>query len=422
MRTLDPLFAPRAVAVVGAGERPGSLGRVVLDHLRTFDGAVYPLHPRLREVDGRRAFARASELPEPPDLAVLAVAAERVPEAAAGLLARGARVLLVLAAGYSETGTAAGREREQALADACRGVGARLVGPNAMGFHLAHDLLRLDAGFSRAPAAPGPVAVISQSGSVAEWFMLRLRERGIGPALTASVGTRADVTDTELLEEIPSRLPGVDRVLVYAERIEPPLADALLAFPGRVVLLPGGPVPATIAPLATAGLEPALARLVDGAVPRRPGPAPRVGPCLAVHVVTNAGGPAVLALRELARAGIALAPAPPGIDALLPPTAPRGAPLDLLADADPDRFRAVLAALPAGEPRLVLFFHPVLTDGDAVVDALLEELPGNAAPTAMVWMGGDEEPFRARLRRAGLLVAETPEEGARGLTRLLAET
>ena len=247
------------------------------------------------------------------------------------------------------------------------------------------------------------------------------RGAGAGPALTASVGNNADVTDTELLAELPRRLPGVDRVLVYAERMDETHVRALTAFPGRVVLLPGGPVPPALARFTAPGLEAALARLVDGVEGPREVPIPRVVPGPATHVMTNAGGPAVLAVHELARAGIPLAPAPPGIEELLPPIAPRGVPLDLLADAGPDRFRAVLAALPPDEPRLVLFFHPVLTDGNAVVDALLDGLARSAAPTVVVWMGGEEEPFRDRMRAAGLGVAETPEEGARRLARLLTE-
>ncbi len=195
LRSLQPLLRPASVAVIGASRRAHSVGRAVHERLLSggFHGPVYPVNPHADEVSGVPCHRSVHELPEPPDLAVLAVPAGQVPAVAQECGARGVRALLVLTAGLDA-------EQGAALLDACRQHGMRLVGPNCLGIANTDPEVRLDATFGARAPLPGTAGVAVQSGGVGIAVLEHLGRLGIGISSFVSLGDKYDVSGNDLLQ------------------------------------------------------------------------------------------------------------------------------------------------------------------------------------------------------------------------------
>ncbi len=446
-RDLRPLFFPKSVAVVGASSRPSSLAGAVLRNLVAgrFPGTVQVVHPKESEVHGVRAVAGLEDLDPAPEMAVIGVAPDKAEAAILHLLERGTRAFVLLTAGFGETGPE-GRARELSLAARCRERGAVLMGSNCMGLHCVTETYRLDASFSRVTPAPGHVALISQSGSIGEWLFLRMTERRIGAAFYASAGNMADLTVPDLLEGVASLLPGVEQVLLYLETIPPAarLREAAAALrPGvRLMVVRGGTTGSgsravgghTGALAAEPALSEALMRGIDAeeiysltetmdlieVIDRLGAPRGR-----RVALVTNAGGPAVLAADELARMGIELGEISGGLQAemrtALPMAAVTANPVDLLASAGPEEYRHALQLLSrSGEldALLPMFMHPIVTDAHAVARVFAEVLAGAPVPSVPCFMVAPvDDAATETIRDAGLPVIGEPNRAARALAR-----
>ena len=193
---LDRLFAPRSVALVGASPREGSLGRTVLANLRQagFAGPIHPVNPRYAEIDGLACVARIEDLPEAPDLAVIATPPETVPGLVAAAAGKGVAVAIVLTAGL---GAGPGSLADEARL-AARRHGLRLVGPNGLG--VMAPAARLNATFAAKPAARGDLALVSQSGAVAAGLVEWAAERHVGFSAVVSLGDRIDVDFGDCLD------------------------------------------------------------------------------------------------------------------------------------------------------------------------------------------------------------------------------
>ncbi len=446
-RDLKPLLFPRSAAVVGASERPGSLPGAVLKSLLAggFAGPVYPVHPRAGTVFGARAWPDLRALPEAPELAVIGVAPEAAESAIRELLERGTRAFVLLTAGFGELGPE-GRAREEALAAACREAGAVLMGSNCMGLHTVTPSYRFDGSFSRVLPAPGRIALICQSGSIGEWLMLRFTERRLGAAFFASVGNMADLTVPDFMEGVAEHLPQVEQVLLYLETI--PRADRLREAaaalrPGtRLIVVRGGTTGsgrrAVGGHTGAVAAEPALAEALLGAVDAVDVPSlvdavdllecgDRLGIARGgrVAVVTNAGGPAVLATDELARNGVELPVLSDRLRARLagglPAAAVTANPVDMLASAGPEAYRDVLTTLAASDEidaLLPIFMHPIVTDAAEVASVFAAVLPGAKAAAVPCWMAAPEAAATGEaLRDAGLPVLTEPNRAARALAR-----
>ncbi|HEX5136476.1 MAG TPA: CoA-binding protein, partial [Planctomycetota bacterium] len=169
MKGLDRLFRPRAVAVVGASRTDGSIGREILRNLVDggFEGKVFPVNPHADVVHSIKCFPRVSAIPDPVDLAVVAVKKDLVPAAIDDCVKKGVGAAVVITAGFKEVGEE-GAEREAAILETARRHGMRVVGPNCMGIQNTLPGARLNASFSRSFPHAGPVAVASQSGAMGE--------------------------------------------------------------------------------------------------------------------------------------------------------------------------------------------------------------------------------------------------------------
>jgi Acyl-CoA synthetase (NDP forming) len=221
---LNPIFLPRSVAVVGATEREGSVGRTVLWNLisHPFGGTVYPVNPKRHQVLGIRAYERLSALPEPVDLAIIAIPAAGVPKVVQECVEAGVKGAIVLSAGFKETGPA-GWELEkqiQQTIQSCQRDGVlgklRLIGPNCLGIQNPHT--GLNATFAAQMARPGNVGFISQSGalctSILDWSL----QENVGFSAFISLGSMLDVGWGDLIDYLGED-PHTHSIVLYMESI-----------------------------------------------------------------------------------------------------------------------------------------------------------------------------------------------------------
>ncbi|WP_425320116.1 acetate--CoA ligase family protein [Phormidium tenue] len=361
---LDPIFAPRSVAVIGATERSGSVGRTVLWNLirHPFGGTVYPINPKRRNVLGVQAFDRIQSLPEVVDLAIIAIPAPGVPAVVQDCVAAGVKGAIILSAGFKEIG-AEGVELERQIKAIAAGR-LRLIGPNCLG--IQNPLTGLNATFASHLARQGNVGFISQSGalctSILDWS---LREN-VGFSAFISLGSMLDVGWGDLIDYLGDD-PHTHSIVIYMESIGDARsflsAAREVALSKPIIVIKAGRTQAAAQAAAShtgaltgsdAVLDAAFRRcgvlrvdhideLFDTAEVLAKQPRPR-GPRLSI--ITNAGGPGVLATDALIRAGGTLAElSAASLDALngaLPSHWSHGNPIDILGDAEPARFAQAL--------------------------------------------------------------------------------
>ncbi|MFF8606337.1 GNAT family N-acetyltransferase [Streptomyces sp. NPDC015346] len=394
-RSVQRLLAPGSVAVIGAGRTPGGVGRTVLRNLLDagYTGRTYAVNRALDEgtdsLDGVPAFRSVGAIGEPVDLAVVAVPAERVPEAVADCGEHGVRGLVVLSAGYAESG-AEGRERQRELVRQARSYGMRIIGPNAFGIINTTSDVRLNASLAPQMPTAGRIGLFTQSGAIGIALLAGLHRRGAGLSSFISAGNRADVSGNDLLQHWYDD-PETDVVLLYLESIGNPRKFTRLAR-------------------RTAAVKPVVvvkgARHSGSAPPGHRVPVTRIPHATVSALLRQAGVIRVDTVTELVDAGLLLAgqplPAGPRIailgnseslglltyDACLTEGLRPLRPLDLTTGASPADFRAALAA------------------------ALVDETCDAVVVTAIPWVGengavesGDGEVLAAFLREA---VASAP--------------
>ena len=422
-RVLGTFFAPEGIAVFGASGVAGTLGRAVMDNLRGYAGPVVPVAAGEGGAlaDGVRGSRPAV------DLAVIATPAEEVPEAIRQCGIAGVQAAIVLSPGFRECG-AGGAELERRVLAAARPGGVRILGPNCLGVMAPHQ--GLNATFARTIAQPGGVAFVSQSGAfctaVLDWS---LRDH-VGLSALVSVGSMIDVGWGELITSLGDD-PHTRSILIYMESIGD--ARAFLsaarevAFSKPVIVVKAGRTEGGARAAAShtgaltgsdAVMDAAFRRagvlrvdtiedLFDMAevLAKQPRPHGR-----RLGIVTNAGGPAALAADALVRAGGELAPLQPETLAALEPVLPaawsRGNPVDLMADADAERYaQAVTMLLRDGttDGVLVVLTPQAMSDPAGTAERVRQVVAGAAKPVLASWMGGEGVAAGERiLNRAGI--------------------
>lgn len=447
---LSTLLRPRSVAVIGASRREGSLGREILKNLIAFgfQGPVYPVHPEAGHVLSIRAWPSIAAIPDAVDLAVIAVPASDVPRIIEECAAAGVKAVVVITAGFREVGPA-GQAVEARIREVVRAHGMRMVGPNCMGVINADPAIRLDASFSATLPLAGGAAFASQSGALGEVVLATARSVGLGISQFVSLGNKADVSGNDLLAFWADD-PLTKVVLLYLESFGNPRRFAMLARQvarerGKPVLavksgrthqgaaaaqshtgsLAGGDRAAT-ALFKSCGVircntVAELFALARGFVQQ---PLP---PGDGLAVLTNAGGPGIMATDAAVHFGLSMAALSPAtraaLAAALPPEASLHNPVDMIAQATPAQYRRcadVLLADPAVHALLVIFVSPVVTDPLAVADAIVEGTRGHTEkPVLACFMGraqGDEG--IARLAAAGIPSYPFPEGAAQTLAAM----
>jgi acetyl coenzyme A synthetase (ADP forming)-like protein len=384
--SIRPLLEPTAVAVIGASRDECKIGSRVLRALQTggYKGRIFPVHPSAAALGGLPAVTSARDLPTGVDLAVVAVPSEHVLDVVDDCAAAGVKSLVVISAGFAEVGPA-GLERQQMLTERVRGYGMRMIGPNCMGLLNMDPSVRMNATFSPVLPPTGSIALSSQSGALGISILRLAGVRQIGLSSFVSVGNKADVSSNDLLEYWESD-PHTRVALLYLESFGNPRRFARIARrmarQKPIVALKAG---RSRAGSRAAGSHTAALAAKDSAVDalfRQTGviradtidemfdvaacldaqPLPK-GPRVAI--VTNAGGPAILAVDACDAAGLQVVEFPPDLQqrlrAFLPESASAGNPIDMIASAGCDQYRQAIETVleSDGVDSLIVVFTPI---------------------------------------------------------------
>ena len=446
-RNLSRIFHARSVAVIGASSRAGSVGRTVLENLRQagFRGAIYPVNPNHDSLLGLRVYPSISALPEPLDLGIVATPAETVPGLVAECGKVGVRGLIVLSAGFSEVGPR-GRDIEDELQrSAAAFPDLRIIGPNCLGVMV--PMHHLNASFAAGMAKPGRVAFVSQSGalcaSVLDWSLAE----GIGFSYFISIGNALNVKVGDLIDFLAED-PTTDSIVLYLESVTDArrFMSAARAFTRTkpiVVYKAGRFAESAQAAASHTGAMAGVDAVYEAAFQR--GGMVRIdraedmfdcaellarhrtpaGPRLAI--ITNAGGPGVMAADELlARQGQLARLAPETIDrlnAVLPAHWSHQNPVDVLGDARPERFAKALelvAADPNVDGVLVVLTPQAMTDPMVTAIRVADIAATIREPVLAAWMGGRAvEPGRQILNQAGIPTYDSPDRAVRSFMYLV---
>src|SRR5450432_1024031 len=442
---LEPFFKPRSVAVVGATETPGSVGRTLLHNLvaTPFGGTVFPVNSKRDSVLGIKAYKSVLDIPAAVDLAVIATPAASVPSVIGQCAERGVPAAVVISAGFRETGSAGAELERQILIEARRGR-MRIVGPNCLG--VMSPLTGLNATFAAGMARSGNVAFLSQSGAlltaILDWS---LREQ-VGFSAFISLGSMLDVGWGDLIDYLGDD-PHTRAIVIYMESIGDARAflsaarEVALAKP-IVVIKAGRSQAASRAAASHTGALTGSDEVLDAAFRRAGvlrvneigevfalvdvlGKQPRpAGPRLTI--VTNAGGPGVLATDALVAAGGELAELSQStvtqLDAVLPSAWSHGNPIDVLGDAPPARYATALALAEAdlaSDGLLVVLTPQDMTDPTRTAEALAKYAHVAGKPVLASWMGGQQVAAGIGvLNAAGIPTFDFPDTAARAFCQM----
>lgn len=406
--SMKAFFEPRTVVVAGANRERGKIGSEILHNLSApgFTGRLFAVHPSAARIDGVTAFPRVTDVPGDVDLAVICVPCAQVSRVLDDCIAKGARALVIISAGFGETG-AAGRAVEQELIEKVRTAGIRMIGPNCMGIINTDPAIRLNATFSPVVPIEGRVAFSSQSGALGLAILDYLQQLHLGISSFVSVGNKADVSGNDLIQYWADD-PRTDVILLYLESFGNPRRFSRIARrvarKKPIVAVKSGRSAAgaraasshTGALAASDAVVEALFRqagvirtetieeLFDVAALLAHQPLP-AGPRAAI--LSNAGGPAILAADACEARGLQLsALSEATVRALrefLPAAASVGNPVDMLAAAPPDHYGRAARILLADEnvdSLLVIFIPPLVTRAEEVARTIVESTRGTTKP------------------------------------------
>jgi acetyltransferase len=437
---LDMFFSPKSVAVVGATETQGTVGRTLLWNLVTspFGGTVYPVNPKRPSVLGVKAYKTISDIPEQVDLAVIATPPASIPGLIRECGENGVRGAIVISAGFKEIGPEGAELEKQVLIEAQAG-NVRVIGPNCLG--VMSPLTGMNATFATAVARPGSVGFLSQSGAlctaVLDWSLKEM----VGFSAFVSIGSMVDVGWGDLIYHLGND-PKTRSIVIYMESIGN--ARSFLSAAREValnkpiiVIKPGRSAAAAKAAASHTGSLTGSDEVLEAAF-RRSGvlrvnniadlfymaevlskqPSPR-GPRLTI--ITNAGGPGVLATDALITGGGELTELSPSTmeayNAVLPSTWSHNNPVDIIGDASPERYAKALeiaAKDDASDGMLVILTPQSMTDPTRIAETLKPLARQEGKPLLASWMGGvDVAAGEEILNRANIPTFPYPDTAAR---------
>ena len=412
---LECFFTPGSIAVAGASRNPQKLGYVMLDNLlrARFKGPIYPVNPNAESVLGLPAYARIDDIPERVDLAILTVPASAVLQVVDECARKGVRAAVVITAGFRETG-AAGAMREREIVERARAGGVRIVGPNSVG--VINTFANLNATFAETAPFSYEIAVISQSGAIATAILDWARAIGVGFSKFVSLGNMADVNEVDMIEFLADD-PQTKLIVGYLEgftdgRRFMEVAGALTPHKPFVAMKVGRSAAGARAASSHTGSLASSDAVVDAAFRQagviraytmdelfdytlafsylRPPRGNRIA------IVTNAGGPGVMAADAIERYGLKLAKlSPVSSDRLaegLPSAASSANPIDVLGDAPADRYQfAIQLALddPQVDGVIALLTPQAVTEPERTSRVITHLARISEKPIMGVYMGGD---------------------------------
>jgi len=435
---LDSLLKPTSIAVIGASRTAGKVGHFVLSNLIMggFAGAIYPINPGAQEILGRPALASCSAVGAAIDLGIVVVPAGNVMVAVEDAIAAGVKALAVITAGFKESGPA-GAALEVALAERCAAAGIHLLGPNCLG--LINTEISMNASFAPQMPGPGGISVISQSGALCTAILDMANGRGLGLAKLISIGNKARLCETDLLPVLAAD-PKTKVIACYLENITQGdafihAAEAAASVKPVVVLKAGttragaraaqshtGSLAGADAAYAAAFKRAGVIRaenfeaLFDITTALAMQPLPRGG---RVGVITNAGGPGIIAADALEHLGMETPPLSPAaataLKSKLPPGAHVGNPIDVLGDATPERYLNALNTVQDDESIdaiMVILTPQAMTQPAATAQTIIRAYTGQK-PVLAAFMGGrDVQPARDEFVAADVPDYTSPDRAA----------
>jgi acetyltransferase len=442
---LDAIFRPETVAVVGASDRPGSVGRTIMWNLVSspFGGTVFPVNAGRSNVLGIKAYPSVTEVPARVDLAVIVAPAPAVPGIIRECVEAGVQGAIIISAGFRETGPEGVELERQVLEEARRGR-MRIVGPNCLGVMKPNT--GFNATFAGSIASPGSVGFLSQSGALLTAILDQSFRENLGFSAFVSVGSMMDVGWGDLIYYLGDD-PDTKSIVIYMESVGDAgsflSAAREVALTKPIIVIKAGRTEAAGKAAAShTGSLTGSDEVLDAAF-RRSGvlrvgeiselfgmaevlgkqPRPK-GPRLTI--LTNAGGPAVLATDALIGGGGELAEISPktmeSLNEFLPAPWSHGNPIDVLGDADPERYAKTLETA-AGDPEsdglLVVLTPQDMTDPTATAERLAPYARSTKKPVLASWMGGVEVAAgESILNGAGIPTFDYPDTAARAFTNM----
>jgi acetyltransferase len=443
---LDKIFRPSTIAVIGASERTGSIGTALMHNLVEggYEGRLFPVNPKYSQVMGLPATASIKDLDMHVDLAVVAVPIDRAPEVLSQCAAAGVQAAVVISSGGKEVGEA-GRRIEARISEAAAAGRMRVVGPNCLGVVVPG--LKVNASFAAGMPHTGRLAFVSQSGAVCTAILDLSFKEGIGFSHFVSVGSMLDVDFGDLIDYL-GRDPAARSILLYVEQLSNirkfiSAARSVSRIKPIIALKAGSsPAGARAAASHTGALAGedmiydtafkragvvrvrSIEELFDCAelLAKQPRPA---GPRMAV--ITNGGGPGVMAMDAMAQYGLEPARlSSPTIDALnevLPAHWSHGNPVDILGDASVERYAQAVDTV-LREPNLhalmVMLAPQALAEPLEVARRLTQMLQQRSFPVFAVWMGGrDVAAAVQHLNDTGIATYSTPERAVRAFAYMV---
>lgn len=444
-KPLDAIFAPQSVAVIGATDREGSVGRTILWNLmsNSFGGTIFPVNPKRSSVLGIKAYPSVSQIPETVDLAIIVTPARTVPGIVKECVDHGVRGAIIISAGFKEIGPEGVALEEEILAEARRG-NMRIIGPNCLG--VMNTVSGLNATFASAMARPGSVGFISQSGALCTSILDWSFRENVGFSAFVSIGSMLDVDWGDLIHHLGND-PRTKSIVIYMESIGNARSflsaarEVALTKP-IIVIKPGRTEAAAQAAASHTGSLTGSDEVLAAAF-RRSGvlrvdriddlfsmaevlakqPSPR-GPRLTI--VTNAGGPGVLATDALIGSGGALTELSEEtnekLNEILPAHWSHNNPVDILGDADAERYMEAIqvAANDPNSDGLLVILTPQAMTSPTQTAQLLQKQYGRPAgykygkPILASWMGGaDVSAGEAILNQANIPTFAFPDSAAR---------
>lgn len=447
LHNLDKIFRPQRIAVVGATDNPASVAFPVLHNLlgSGFAGVVYPVNPNHEAVQGVQAYPNVASLPHPPDLAILCTPARTIPSLVRECGEAGIGGVIACSAGFREAGAAGQALELQLQEELQRFPGLRVIGPNCLGVLVPSQ--RLNASFAGTMPQTGHVAFLSQSGALGTAVLDWAVDKEIGFSAFVSVGNMAEVGFADLIDYF-GRDPETRAILLYIESISharqfmsaarafsrtKPIvaykagrfaesARAAISHTGAMV----GEDAVYEAAFQRAGIERVFEfeELFDCAelLARQQTP-----PGKRLAIVTNAGGPGIMATDALMSCGGTLAKLSEDtlrqLDEVLPSAWPRANPVDILGDAPPERMGAATRLVLADEgvdSVLVLLTPQAMTDPTAAARAVVASAAEHRKPVLAVWMGGPTVREGIHLlNHAGIATYPAPEQAVRAFMHLV---
>jgi acetyltransferase len=444
MTSLDCIFKPTSLAVIGASSRRNTIGREILHNLidYEFNGKIFPVNPKAGVIHSIKAYSTILDVPDAVDLAIIAVPKEAVPNTVRQCGEKGVKGLVVISAGFKEIG-GKGIELERELVEIVKKYGMRMVGPNCFGVVNTHPDVRLNATFGKARPKPGPISFASQSGALGEAILNFGNLLNLGFSMFASVGNKADISSNDLLgywqHDVKTKM-----ILLYLENFGNPQNFTKIARR----LTRNKPIVAVKSGRTTAGAKAAsshtgalagadvgvdalfaqcgvmrttsIEELYDVAMALSNQPVPAGN---RVAIVTNAGGPGILATDAIASKGMQLPPLPDRIKQelkkFLPEEVSLNNPLDLIAGASGREFTLALKAVckeKTYDTIVPIFVQPITVDESEVAESIINAKKSTDKAFLVCFMGGG---FRSRgiemMMEHGIPVYIFPEAIAKAL-------